>query len=58
MLRPLVDNAPFDEAFYLAKYGDINAAVKSGKLKSGKAHFVRQGYFNNRSSEPVFPLFD
>jgi SAM-dependent methyltransferase len=58
VLRRLVDNAPFDDAFYLAKYADINAAVKAGTLKSGKAHFVKLGYFNNRSSRPVSPLFD
>jgi SAM-dependent methyltransferase len=58
VLRRLVENAPFDEAFYLAKYRDINAAVAAGKLASGKTHFVNQGYFNNRSSQPAFPLFD
>jgi hypothetical protein len=58
VLCQLVENAPFDEAYYLAKYRDINAAVAAGKLKSGKTHFVNQGYFNNRSFQPVFPLYD
>jgi SAM-dependent methyltransferase len=58
VLRRLVENAPFDEAFYLAKYKDISAAVAAGKLKSGKTHFISNGYFHNRMAQPVFPLFD
>jgi SAM-dependent methyltransferase len=58
VLRRLVQNAPFDEAFYLAKYADIRAAVQAGKLTNGKFHFVNDGYFHNRMSQPVFPLFD
>jgi SAM-dependent methyltransferase len=58
VLRQLVENAPFDEAFYLARYPDIRDAVAAGRTPSGKAQFVANGYFKNRISQPVFPLFD
>ncbi len=58
VLRHLLETAPFDEAFYLSRYKDISAAVKDGKLKSGKTHFINTGYFNNRMAQPVSSLFD
>jgi SAM-dependent methyltransferase len=58
VLRRLLETAPFDEGFYLAKYNDISAAVKAGKLKSGKTHYIANGYFHNRMAQPVSPLFD
>ncbi len=58
VLRSLLETAPFDEAFYLSRYKDISAAVKDGKLKSGKIHFINNGYFHNRMSQPMPSLFD
>ena len=58
VLRQLVETAPFDEAAYLARYKDINAAVQAGRLKSGKAHFINHGYFHNRAAQPMSSLFD
>jgi SAM-dependent methyltransferase len=58
VLRRLIETAPFDEAFYLQRYPDINAAVKAGKLKSGKAHFIDNGYFHSRMAQPMLSLFE
>jgi SAM-dependent methyltransferase len=58
ILRRLLETAPFDEAFYLGKYKDISLAVKNGKLKSGRAHFIDSGYFHNRMAQPMSSLFD
>jgi SAM-dependent methyltransferase len=58
ILRSLLETAPFDEAFYLDKYKDISLAVKNGKLKTGRAHFIDSGYFHNRMAQPMSSLFD
>lgn len=58
VLRSLVENAPFDEDFYLARYPDIRNAVAAGQRKSGKAHFVDDGYFHNRIAQPAFTFYE
>jgi hypothetical protein len=44
----------FDEAFYLARYPDIAAAVKAGRFPTGYDHFLRAGQFEGRDSSPWF----
>jgi SAM-dependent methyltransferase len=58
VLRPLIENAPFDEEFYVLKYKDIKDAVAAGRAASGRVHYVHDGYFNNRMSQPDSTVFD
>lgn len=57
VLRPLVAQAPFDEADYLARYPDVRRAVEDGRLASGHAHYVHNGYFEGRFANPVPQIF-
>ena len=58
VLRRQVERAPFDEQFYVAKNPDIAAAVAAGAIRSGKAHFIEFGYFENRAGSPDPSPFD
>jgi hypothetical protein len=44
----------FDEAWYLAHNPDVAAAVASGKIASGWAHFIQRGQYENRSPSAYF----
>ena len=57
ILRPVVAQAPFDEADYLARYPDIRRSVAEGRLASGQAHYVGSGYFEGRFATPVPTIF-
>ena len=57
ILRPLVQQAPFDEADYLARYADIRKSVEDGRLASGHAHYVGSGYFEGRLATPAPAIF-
>jgi len=51
-LSALSPNSHFDEAWYLQQYGDVNAAVASGHVKSGFLHFIQHGLFEGRWPSP------
>ena len=53
ILRPIVQAAAFDEAFYTNFYEDIGDFVKKGLLASGRAHFLSDGYFEGRFPAPL-----
>jgi hypothetical protein len=57
VLRPVVQQAPFDEQDYVARYGDIRRSIEEGRLTSGHAHYVASGYFEGRFATPVPPIF-
>jgi SAM-dependent methyltransferase len=57
ILRPVVQQAPFDEQDYLARYADIRRSVEEGRLASGHAHYVGGGYFEGRFATPVPAIF-
>jgi SAM-dependent methyltransferase len=57
VLRPVVEQAPFDEADYLARYPDIRRTIEEGRLPSGHIHYARSGYFEGRFATPVPALF-
>lgn len=48
LLRLVLARVEVDEAWYLASYADVAAAVKSGELASAREHYIRAGYFENR----------
>jgi SAM-dependent methyltransferase len=57
VMRPWLQSAPFDEADYLARYGDVRKAVDDGRIGAGKDHYVRHGYFAGRIAKPVPEIF-
>ncbi len=48
LLRMLIVRAAFDEADYLARNPDVQAAVQAGQLHSGHDHFLSVGYLEGR----------
>jgi SAM-dependent methyltransferase len=58
ILRPVINDIPFDEACYLRRYPDIARAVSEGRAISGHWHFVVHGYFEGRSAAPEPGIFD
>ena len=53
LIRTLLDFAPIDEAWYRKTYPDVEQAIASGVTKSGKTHFVTNGYFEGRHHGPI-----
>jgi len=39
---------PFDREFYLATYGDVADACRSGQIRDPHAHFIEVGYIEGR----------
>src|ERR1700690_3566821 len=37
-----------DDAYYLGRYEDVNAAVARGEIRSGTQHYLMAGYFERR----------
>jgi hypothetical protein len=48
MIRAAVTCVPVDEAFYLAAYKDVAAAIELGRYRSAREHYVKSGYLENR----------
>ena len=42
-----------DEQWYRLHYGDIDKVVRDGKLRSGRQHFIDDGYFEGRLPFPI-----
>ena len=53
LLRIVVAEAPFDEAFYLENNPDIRDSVETGKIVDPFTHYISQGYFEGRRAAPV-----
>jgi hypothetical protein len=53
MIRTLLLGMEFDESWYLARNPDIADAVQAGTFKSGKEHFLSDGYFEGRQPCPI-----
>jgi len=53
LLQALLIRVHVDENWYLATYPDVAGAVKRGDMKSGRDHFIRSGYFENRLPAPI-----
>jgi hypothetical protein len=48
MLDLLLERVEVDEDWYRAAYSDVDLAVQAGTLSSGRLHYLRAGYFENR----------
>ncbi len=53
LLRILLLQVEVDEAWYCSVNADVNEAVKAGGLPSGREHYIRAGYFENRLPRPI-----
>lgn len=53
LMRELLSLAVVDEAWYLNRYPDVANAIKAGGFCSGKEHYIRAGYFENRLPRPI-----
>jgi hypothetical protein len=38
----------FDEAWYLANYPDVASQVQAGRIRSGRQHYIRHGFYEGR----------
>ena len=47
-IRALLAVVEVDEAWYLARYPDVAAAIEAGKIASAREHFLFNGYFEGR----------
>jgi hypothetical protein len=47
-IRLILLAIPVDEAWYRRTYPDIDEAIERGLIRSGREHFVRDGYFEGR----------
>lgn len=48
ILRAALQTVPVDEAWYIARYQDVQMAIEEGTLSSAKNHYVDDGYFEGR----------
>lgn len=48
MIRAVLSVIEVDEAWYLEKYPDVVAGIKSGKVTLARDHFMHNGYFEGR----------
>ncbi|MGE0222045.1 MAG: hypothetical protein AB7F35_06045 [Acetobacteraceae bacterium] len=53
MIRALLAGMDFDEDWYLTRNPDIAQAVSAGTFRSGKEHFLSNGYFEGRLPFPI-----
>ncbi len=53
MLRALLRHIPVDESWYLQRYPDVAGAIRSGRTKSARDHFITSGYFEGRWPSPI-----
>lgn len=48
LLRQLLKDVAVDEAWYRRTYSDVDAAIRSGEIRSAQEHYQTAGYFENR----------
>jgi hypothetical protein len=48
IIKLLLTGVEIDEAWYLAKYPDVSAAIAEGKTVSARQHFIDDGYLEGR----------
>src|SRR6185312_17389672 len=53
ILKQLLADVEFDEAWYLRSNEDVQRGIKAGILQSGRQHFVDHGYFEGRRPCPL-----
>jgi hypothetical protein len=47
-VKLLLRGVEVDEAWYLNEYQDVRDAIAQGNFRSGKHHFIENGYFEGR----------
>ncbi len=52
ILRYLLAQVDVDEAWYRARYSDVDGAIRQGKIPTAHYHYIVSGYFENRMPRP------
>jgi hypothetical protein len=53
LMQRLVASVLVDEEWYMKQYEDVADAVRTGKVRSARAHFVENGYIEGRLPGPI-----
>jgi hypothetical protein len=53
LIKKLLLAVDIDEDWYRKQNPDVDAAIATGTYRSGKHHFVEEGYFEGRRGGPV-----
>lgn len=53
LISRLLSIVEVDEDWYLARYSDVAEAIREGRVKSGRDHFINNGYFEGRLPFPL-----
>ena len=53
LLKLMIGGIEVDESWYARAYEDIGQAVRTGGLRSGRQHFINDGYFEGRLPFPI-----
>lgn len=53
MMSALLDSIHVDEVWYCSRYKDVAETIERGGFESGKAHYVKFGYFEHRMPYPI-----
>jgi hypothetical protein len=53
LLQRLVASVLVDEEWYMKQYEDVADAVRTGKVRCARAHFVENGYIEGRLPGPI-----
>ena len=53
LISQLLIMVKVDESWYLERNPDIAEAVRDGRTKSGRDHFINNGYFEGRQPFPM-----
>lgn len=53
LLAPLLASVEVDEEWYRKFNQDVDDAIRVGKFRSGRDHYIQAGYFEDRLPRPV-----
>jgi hypothetical protein len=53
IIRLMISGIKVDEEWYLKEYEDIARAIRDGKVRTAKQHFIEDGYFEGRRPFPM-----
>jgi hypothetical protein len=53
IIRTMIQGIEVDEAWYARTYEDIGSAIRDGRIRSARQHFVDDGYFEGRLPFPI-----
>ena len=48
IMETVLNDIQLDEDWYLAKYPDVQNAIEAGRVRSGRHHYARFGFYEHR----------